>query len=372
MLTVDGLKKKGYEVTLLSGPTYGPEGEIVSQVKQRNLELVIYPYLRRNVNPVYDFLTFFFLISHIRKKKYDIVHTHSSKAGVLGRLAAYFSRGPIIVHTIHGLPFHPYQNKVVNFIYRWSEKIASWVTDKVISVADAMTEKAIDAGISSKYGFVTIRSGMELDRFLKIDKKFVLKKREELGLNKDNIVIGKVARLFPLKGHEYILSIAKNIIKAYPKVKFLFVGDGILREKFKKEIKLMGLEENFIFSGLVDNRSIPEWISVMDIVVHTSLREGLAKVIPQAMAEGKPVISFDIDGAKEVINPGVTGYLVPPENIEELEKKLKILLSDDDLRVKMGEKGREIVNPQFQAEVMVEQIEGVYQEMIRKSKVWSP
>jgi glycosyltransferase involved in cell wall biosynthesis len=174
--------------------------------------------------------------------------------------------------------------------------------------------------------------------------------------------------MFPLKGHDQLLDAAPAIIRRHPDVRFLLVGDGILYDHLRTRAQGMGILDNFVFAGLVDRARIPEMLGVMDVVVHTSLREGLARVLVQALAMGKPCVAFDVDGAPEVVIPGKTGYLAQPGDLLAVSDKVCALLSDPDLRRRMGEEGRRLVNPAFRAETMVQRIADLYQELIARNR----
>jgi glycosyltransferase involved in cell wall biosynthesis len=305
------------------------------------------------------------LVKIFRDEKYDIVHTHSSKAGVLGRLAARKAGVPVVIHTIHGLPFHEYQSTLARRFYIHMERKAGRACDKIVSVADTMTRKALAAGIGTPELFTTIYSGMDLDLFLDSGKHRNVV-RNELGIAEDEIVIGKIARLFYLKGHKYLFEAALEVLEKFPNTRFLLLHDGILRTRFERLLEQMGIRERFIFVGLVPPTAIPRYISAMDILVHASLREGLARTLPQAMACRKPVVSFDIDGAPEVVNDGETGYLVKPKDSKGLAQALLKLIQDEKLRNLMGENGRELVDPIFRKEYMIEKIHELYQELLRQ------
>ncbi len=380
LLTVEGLRKTGnYDVTLFTGPPLGPEGSLIEEARRRGIKPVIIKSLRRNIHPWLDFKSFFRLYFLIRKGKYHIVHTHSTKAGILARMAAWSAGVPIIIHTIHGLPFFPYQHRFMNFIAVNLERLVALCTDKIITVCDVMTEKAHRAKIAPLNKFLTIYSGMELNEFVKVKENKDLK--SSLGIKDGELVVGKIARLFELKGHRFLLKGAKEVISEFPNVKFLFVGDGILKDELKKQAFELGIKDKVIFTGLVRRDKIPEYISIMDIVVHTSLREGLARVIPQAFACSRPVIAFNIDGADEIIEDGRNGLLIPPPDIPEEEWRnydtynlsscILKLLQDENLKKKMGEEGKKIVGPIFKAEYMVENIDALYKKLLKEKKVVS-
>ncbi len=368
IFTCEGLRKDyGYDVTLITGPPLGPEGSLLDGPWRRDVRCIVLGQMRRAVNPVRDARAFFQLYSIFRRERYDIVHTHSSKAGILGRLAARLAGVKVIIHTIHGLPFHPYQSRFANLAYVLVERLAAKVSTKIVCVADRVTEQAVAADIARKSKFVTIYSGMDLDAFL---RSGALRQaaRRRLGLGDGELVVGMIARLFPLKGHEYLFSAAWQIAWRFPETRFLLVGEGILRDKFHRTLREVGLADRFIFAGLVHPERIPEMISAMDVLVHTSLREGLAKALPQALACGKPVVSFDVDGAREVVRDGVTGYLVRPKDVRGLSDSLCRLLSDAGLRERMGQSGRQLVDPLFRKERMVEQINALYESLWLKAR----
>ncbi len=364
LLSVEGLDRiPGYDVTLCSGVDDGPEGELLSRARATT-NLIVLPELCRNVDPRSDMMALWKLYRLIRSGRYHIVHTQSSKAGVLGRIAARMAGTPIVVHTLHSLVFHEYQPWVINRLWRGVKKVCAPLTDYFISVSDIISRKAIAARVDRAHKFTTIYSGMELDWFLRpdLDGKRV---RREFGIDETAPVVGKIARLFPLKGHDQLLDAAPAIVRRNPRVRFLLVGDGILREHLSERARRLGILENFVFAGLVERERIPEMISAMDLVVHTSLREGLARVLPQALAMGKPCVSFDSDGAPEVVIPGQTGYLVHPGDADGLADSVTRLLDNPELRLGMAEACRRRVDPDFRAETMVRRIAEVYASLLR-------
>ncbi len=363
LLSVEGLDRRdGYEVTLLTGVNYGPEGDLLDRAR-KTTRLIVLPELARKINPLADIKALWKLYRLIRKGRYHIVHTHSSKAGVLGRIAAKLAGTPIIVHTLHSLVFHEYQPWVVNKLWRAIKKFCAPMTDHFISVSSIISEKAIRAGIARPEKFTTIYSGMELDWFLnaQVNAQAI---RREFGIPAGALVVGKIARLFDLKGHDQLMDAAPAIVARHPDVRFFLIGDGVLYDHLVARARRAGILDNFVFAGLVARERIPEMISAMDVVVHTSLREGLARVLPQALAMGKPCVSFNINGAPEVVVSDETGYLVEPGDAGGLTEAISRLLDDGELRERMGEAGRRKVDPAFRAETMVEEISKVYGELL--------
>jgi len=370
LITCKVLAQRGHDVTLVTGPALGPEGELFDQTKDQNYEVVVVDRLRRAINPFNDIPSYFQIKKLLRQLQPDIVHTHSAKAGILGRFAGYALKGqwaadrPAIVHGIHGLAFHPYQHPLLNKFYIAVEKSTAKRTDFFISVADAMTEQATAVGIGRPEQFVTAYSAIEGDDFLSpMSQQRRLDFRRNYGIAEDAVVLVTIARLFMLKGHEYIVESAKSLAERFENAVWLFVGDGTLSEHFKKQVRELGLVERIRFTGLLPPSKIPLAIQSSDILVHCSLREGLARALPQAMLCGKPAISFDVDGAREVVNER-TGRLIEPKNVGQLVEACAELIENESLRRQLGENGREFVKEMFTPERMVDTIEAVYRKLL--------
>jgi glycosyltransferase involved in cell wall biosynthesis len=371
LITCKLLAQRGHDVTLITGPAIGPEGELFNQTKQQNYEVIVVDKLRRAINPYNDTISYFQIKKFLNKLQPDIVHTHSAKAGILGRFAGHSLKRkwadnlPTVVHGIHGLAFHRYQSQWINRFYIAAEKSAAKRTDFFISVADAMTTQSIVAGIGRPEQFVTAYSAIEEEDFLEsISEERKKDFRQKYEIDEDSIVLVTIARLFMLKGHKYIIESAKELSKRFEKCVWLFVGDGNLSEHFKEQVRQLGLTEKFKFTGLLPPNQIPLAIQSSDILVHCSLREGLARTLPQAMLCSRPAISFDVDGAKEVVNEN-TGRLIEPKNIEQLTKACAELIEDECLRKKLGENGRNSVKEKFAPETMVDTIEAVYKKLLK-------
>jgi len=370
LITCKLLAQRGHDVTLITGPAIGPEGELFEQTKNQKYDVMVIPKMIRAICPLYDTITYYQIKKYLKRLQPDIVHTHSAKAGILGRFAADKLKGkwgenlPAAVHTIHGLAFHPYQSKWLNKFYIAIEKAAAKRTDYFISVADAMTEQATTVGIGRPEQYSTAYSAIEEDDFLQpIPDERRKEFRKKYQIPEDSVVLVTIARLFMLKGHEYIIESAKVLSERFDKAVWLFVGDGNLSDHFKKQVIDLGLAEKIKFTGLLPPSQMPLAIQSSDILVHCSLREGLARTLPQAMLCGKPAISFDIDGAREVVNE-TTGRLIEPKNIEQLTNACAELIEDEELRKKLGEQGRESVKEKFAPERMVDTIEAVYEKLL--------
>lgn len=366
--------QRGNDVTLITGPAIGPEGDLYEKAKGQGFEIITVDSLRREINPFRDIKSLIQLNKILRDIQPDVVHTHSAKAGILGRLAGYrLKKGspgnlPAVVHTIHGLAFHPYQPALLNMFYIMIEKTAARWTDHFISVADAMTEQAKAAGVGTNKPFTTAYSAIEEGQFLKEQDESARRTfRRKYNIPAESIAIVTIARLFKLKGHKYILQSAKELAEEFENVVWVFVGNGNLADKLKNDAKRMAISERIYFTGLLPPEEIPQAIKACDILVHCSLREGLARALPQGMLCGKPVVSFDVDGAKEVVNEN-TGRLVPPGDTETLIEKCRELIRDKKLRESLGRAGREFVRKKFAPATMVDVIDDVYKKVMEAQK----
>ncbi len=366
LITCRELAKRGHDVTLITGPAFGPEGSLFDKTKDQGYKVITISNLVRQINPLKDFIAYRQMKKILSDIGPDIVHSHSAKAGILGRLAGFRlkqkspNNKPKVIHTIHGLAFHPYQSKLINRLYIAIERLAAGWSDSILTVADAMTRQSLAADIGKASLYTTAYSAIDEDLFIRQPSDDQLASfRQHHNIPPDAIVFVTVARLFELKGHNYIIDSAKRLAKIFPNAIWLFVGDGNLTDHYKKQIESLGLSDRFRFTGLLSPEAVPLAIWSSDILVHCSLREGLARALVQAMLCSKPVISFDIDGACEVVNES-TGRLIEPENMNQLYDSCKELAMAKTLRVALGNSGKESVRAKFSPSTMVLAIESVY------------
>jgi len=356
------------DVLLITGPAVGPEGDLLSQGRAGELPVCVLPSLRRAIHPWRDMRARNAIREAIEEFKPDVVHTHSAKGGLVGRHVAWNLRIPAVIHTVHGAPFHPYQSAISREFFRRCERWAARRCHRLISVADAMTDLMVDAQVAPREKFTTIHSGMDVEPFLHADEHRSAI-RAKYGLKSEHVVVGKIARLFHLKGHDDLISAAAKVAQQNPNIRFLLVGDGILREELTARIATLGLSQHFIFAGLVQPVEMPAMISAMDVSVHTSYREGLARALPQALIAGRPVISYDVDGAREVTITGQTGILVPPQDTDALADALATLAGNAELRARLGSAGQQRFTEQFRHQRMTRLVREVYQQVLEQSRL---
>ncbi len=385
--SVLGLRQKpGLDVSLACGPSTGPEGSLAdmvareafgasgaqSEARSRTLDarpstlcspplLTIVPELVRPVHPLKDWLALRGLTKLFGVQRPDLVHTHSGKAGVLGRLAASRAGVPIIVHTIHGPSFGPFQGAFANFIFRAAERRVSRLTTHFVVVAEAMKTQYLAAGIGRPEQYTKIFSGFNLEPYLEAKNDAQLRAR--WGISPQDFVIGKIARLFKLKGHDDLFAVAPELVRRCPQMKFLLVGDGQWRSRFEQRARTAGLEKHFIFTGLVQPHEVPALVGLMDVLVHLSRREGLPRALPQALAAARPVVAYDCDGAREICFDKETGFLLQPGDLAGLTDRLLRLAGDTTLRARLGQRGQRFVGEHFGVERLVDSLYHLYMQL---------
>lgn len=363
VLTCRGLAERGHEVTLLAGEETGPEGSLWSDAFDLRLMALPLQHMRRAVSPINDLRTRAELRAFFRLTRPHVVHTHSSKAGILGRMAAAAAEVPLIVHSIHGMSFNRTQSAPVRLAYRWMERRAARHTHAFITVADAMIEQSVAAGIAPRERFVTIRSGMQVDQFLP-DTESRRRMRKLWGLPEDAVVIGTIARLFDNKGYDEIIQAMPEIVARCPSARFVWVGDGARRDAYRRRLESLGFLDRVVFAGLVAPQGVASHVRGFDLLVHASRWEGLPRAAVQALLCEVPVVSFDNDGAREVVIEGVTGRLVRYGDVPALAAAVVELAGDAPARSRMGAAGRERCRHEFDWRTMVQRIEEVYLEKL--------
>jgi glycosyltransferase involved in cell wall biosynthesis len=367
LLSCEGQHRLGHDVTLLTGPPLGPEGSLLDRARSFGYRVEIIDEMKRSILPGQDFRTYRSLVRHLRALQPDIVHTHSSKAGIIGRFAAHQAGVPGIVHTIHGLSFTSSRYAIINRFYRFLERQTAPLTHRIVCVATAMSRESLRFGIGRPEQYTTVFSGMEINPFLspRVPRPSM---REQLGLLPDDIAVATVARLFHLKGHDDLISLAPDLCKANPRLRFVWIGDGILRAEFERQIARLNLSDRFVFAGLVAPERVPELISACDILAHPSRREGLARAIPQGQLCGCPVVCYDIDGNAEGLIEGETGFAIRAFDVPAFGRAIQTLASDEAMRKRFGHKGRTFAADRFSAERMVESLEVVYRDALCESQ----
>jgi len=368
LLSCIGSASRGHQVALAYGPIYGPEGSLLPRAQSDGrLACFEVPDLVRQVSPLRDLRCFRQLTQLIQDWKPDVVHTHSSKAGILGRAAAWRLKVPAIVHTVHGLPFHRFQSRAVHRAYVLAERFAARRCHAIVSVADSMTQQALAEGIGLASQYSTIRSGLDAAPFL--DAHLLrAATRDRLGLHGNTTVIATLGRLAELKGHEDLIRATAPLLRASRReqLMLLWIGDGWWRKRLEQQLDREGIRDRVILTGLVPPDQVPALLAASDVVVHPSWREGLPRAVVQALLCARPVIATDIDGASEVCKPGETGWLVPVGDPLRLRAAIEQVLADPSHAARLAERGQAAVRLEYDGATMVNRLLELYEQLLER------
>jgi len=355
----------GYDVLLATGPETGKEGNLFGEAKARGIPLKIIPSLRRDVSPLLDICALFEIIKLLRERKPTILHTHTSKAGFLGRIAGRICKVPVVIYQPRGHIFDGYFSPFMTRIFWLLEKIAHNKCDAFVCLTEEERRDWRRWGFSHPL-MPIIHSGVDIERFSKPQKPPAVLRRE-LGIREGTKVVGYVGRLASVKGARYLLFAGEILMKNHKDLLLLFVGDGEEREELERIARERGLAERTIFLG--HREDIADFYHIIDVLVAPSLNEGFGRVIVEAWAGGKPVVGSAVGGIKELIDDGETGLLVPPTSPLELADAIEKVLRDEDLAGRLGEKGREKAR-QYSVEEMVRKTVELYRSCLeRKRKI---
>jgi glycosyltransferase involved in cell wall biosynthesis len=356
MLSCALIDRRRFPSEILTGPQTGTEGELHGETRARGVVLHVEPALVREVQPWKDLVALARLVRFIRRGRYDVVHTHCSKAGILGRIAAWMAGTPVIVHTMHGLPFNPAQSKPAFWANVWLERVCVRVSDAVPMVAEPDLEETLALGIGRPGQYLVIRSGIEIEAYrdVPIGRDAA---RARLGIPAAAFVVGVVGRLSFQKAPLDMIAAFRRVAEARAESHLVMVGDGDLRAEVEAAIRDAGLADRVHLLGL--RRDVPELMRAFDVLALPSRYEGMPRVFPQAMAARLPIVATRVDGAVEAIVQGENGWLVDVGDVPALADRLLAVAADRDRARRMGERGFERVE-EFSARRMVDQLEELY------------
>jgi glycosyltransferase involved in cell wall biosynthesis len=360
LLTAIGLRSRGYTVDLICGKTDNPPSLNEKKALACGVRIIRINELVRPIALVSDALALIRLIRLMRENRYDLIHTHTSKAGIVGRIAGYIAHIPIVVHTPHGHIFYGYFSSLLTAIFTFLERIVTWKTRALITLTNKEKQDYLARNIGAPGRIHPILSGIDLAPYLAPKPKrdgF----RASIGLSPLDFVAGTVARLVPVKNHDGIVSAAALIDNRCPDLRFVFIGDGELRLALESRIRSLGLENRFVFLGW--RNDIPECLAAFDLFVMCSHNEGMGRAFIEAQASGVPVIGSRVGGVEEAIAEGKTGFLVDPEKPEELARDLERVYADRGMLARMSAACRAYVDPAFGKEVMIDRIDALYHDL---------
>lgn len=350
-----------YESHLWTGPQLGKEGSLLEEAVARGVDPVFIPDLVRELAPLRDARATWDLVARLRRESFDIVHTHCSKAGILGRVAAKLAGVPVIIHTAHGWSFHDQMPAWRRNVYVAAERGLVPASDSLVSVSHRTTRMGLDAGIGRPEHYTMIRSGIPLELF-RPDDDARARTRAEWGFAADELVVGTVGRLSQQKNPRDFVELARRVRARGLRVRFLYVGDGPLRAEIQEQINDAGLTADVTLAGV--RRDVPAQLAAMDVFVLTSLWEGLPRVVPQALAIGRPVIAYDISGMREIVRDGHNGWAIEPGSVDSLEARVVELCERPALREELSRRAVEEFDPSFSEDEMIRQLVALYDRLL--------
>jgi glycosyltransferase involved in cell wall biosynthesis len=356
LLTVQGLlRQTNHQVHLAFGPELD-EGSLLDAACQTpGLHIHRLRWLRREMNPVWDALAYRELTEFFERHQFDLVHTHSSKAGILGRFAAGRIGVNYVVHTVHGLAFDEFASGWKRSLFTHMERAAASQCDRIIAVSRDMADRLHTSGILDPEAVEIIQSGFDLSSYLDISHP---------SLDPDRCNFGVIARMVPMKGHEALMNLIPRVCARLPQSRWLIVGDGPMMADWRSwSLDHAAIQERVEFTGRVPPSEIPGLISRMDILVHLSVREGLPRVVAQALAAGRPAIAYDVGGTRELVLDQQTGFLLCPGDLEGVERAILNFVRNPSLVADFGSAGRRLVTEQFDDNQMVTRIIKLYQSL---------
>lgn len=359
-----------YEVVLVCGnslesgmtreETAIVEGEFQAG-EEKGMKVIRVAALRRRISPVHDLIALCAIWRIIWQQKPDIVHTHTSKAGILGRLAAWFSRVPVIIHTSHGHVFYGHFSAAASQFFLLLEKVFARVTQRMVALTEGEKQDYIRYQLCPEEKIVTIHSGVPVDKFLQAEVD-IARQKQTLGIDPKRFVVGTVGWLSPIKGPQHLLQAMHIVWQSSPECELVYVGKGELEEDLKRAVQDSGAADKVRFLGWRDD--VHTILPVFDLFVLASLNEGMGRVLVEAMAAGKPLVASKVGGVSDLVVPGRTGYLVPPADEKALAEAILLIRNDPRRAHEMGEAGRRLCR-NYSVAAMLQKLVALYEETLR-------
>ena len=352
------LPKDKYQISVITSP----KGILSREFKDlASSKTYFSPFLARSLNPIFDILALIHIYLIYRSNGFKIIHTHSSKAGILGRWAGLFSRTPVILHTVHGWSFNDYQPVLIKRFYIFLEKITAVFTTKIICVSKKDIQIGLRYKIAPEEKFALIKYGIPLDRF-KNSACNKEKKKKELGIDNNDPVVGMISCLKPQKSPMDYVRACIDVYNRMPNINFLLIGDGILKEKCRSELRKSSLNGRFIFTGW--RRDVSDILDIVDVVVLTSKWEGLPIAIIEALSKGKPIVATDTGGVRELVKDGINGYITRPGDYKHTADRILSILKNRESFFKMCGEADKAVDDSFDVKAMAVNMDNLYRRLI--------
>jgi glycosyltransferase involved in cell wall biosynthesis len=365
-----GLRNRGYETTLVAGSVSAGEQSMSYVAEEHDVVVTLIPHLHREISPVRDLLATFRLARMIREQRPHILHTHTAKAGAIGRLAAALAgraRPPIVVHTFHGHVLRGYFGPIRTAIFRTLERVLARVADTLIAVSPEVRDDLVALKVARPEKFTVIRLGIELDERVAVAEQARRRTRRIMGVPDHRFLVGWIGRMTGVKRGADVLRAFRLLRDGEVDATLCMVGDGPEREELERLAGDLGLMRNCLFAGYQED--VAPFFAAFDAFVLPSGNEGTPVTAIEALASGCPVVATRVGGVPDVVRDGVDGLLVEPGDREALADALARLAADPELRRRMGEAGRERVLPRYAVERLIDDVDGLYRRLLAKKGV---
>ncbi len=355
-----------FQSLLVCGIEDQHEGSMHDLADRRGVNPVVIPHLQRGISLYHDLAALIQLYVLIKQERPHVVHTHTSKAGTLGRIAAWLAGVPVIIFTLHGSYFHNHFSPMRTKLFTLIDRLLAIISSAVIAVSKSERQEILEHKIGNEHKVINVPLGLELDDLLTCEQHEGTL-RAELGIEPSNKLIGIIARLSPIKGHRFFLDAAKLVLQSREDVAFLIIGDGELRHELEEYTRSLGIGEGVIFLGF--RRDLPVIYADLDMVVLSSLNEGLPVAVIEGMAAAKPIVATRVGGVAELLDEGKSGVIVSPSNPEDLARGIIQMLDDPDMGRIMGESGRRAAMSRYRIDILTKNIVDLYQRLLKEKGI---
>jgi glycosyltransferase involved in cell wall biosynthesis len=368
-----GLKERGYETTLVAGSLARGEESMSFVADELGVPVVTIAQLHREISPVRDALAVLRLARLLRTERPQILHTHTAKAGAIGRLAALMAgpgRPPIVVHTFHGHVLRGYFGPLRGGLFRLLERALARVATALVAVSPEVRDDLVALGIAPREKFTVIRLGIELDERVLAGASGRASTRELMGVPADQFTVGWIGRMTAVKRTDDVLLAFKKLRELGVDACLCMVGDGPDRDHVEQRASELGVVRHCLFLGYLED--VASYYAAFDAVVLPSGNEGTPVSAIEALAGGRPVVATRVGGVPDVIRDGIDGFLVEPGAIDDLADRLAQLARDPELREQMGEAGRARVLPRYAVSRLIDDVDALYRSLLEAKGLGLP
>jgi glycosyltransferase involved in cell wall biosynthesis len=365
-----GLRDRGYETTLVAGNVGQGEQSMAYVAEEQGVPVLLMPHLHREISPIRDMLATVRLARMIREQRPHILHTHTAKAGAIGRMAAVLAgkaRPPIVVHTFHGHVLRGYFGRFRTAIFRGLERLLARVADTLIAVSPEVRDDLVELKVAPAEKFTVIRLGIELDERVAIAREARKRTRRIMGVSDERFLVGWIGRMTGVKRGADVLRAFRLLRDRGIDAILCMVGDGPEREQLEQLAAELRLMHDTLFPGYQEE--IGPFFAAFDAFVLPSANEGTPVTAIESLASGCPVVATRVGGVPDVVQEGIDGFLVDPGDLDAIAERLARLASDTALRERMASAGRERVLSRYAVERLIDDVDGLYRTLLARKGV---